>query len=259
MSDSKFQAQIDAILARGHHAVLHYEGLSLVDVGEWCGPYSANHRARVIEHGGTPSTHAVVVSPAPKEQPAEYPVPKYRTPAIVYGPPGCGKTRNAEAIKELFGAARVIDSYDGRPLFAGEVALSNAQPYASRYLAYAFAEVKRDLSAERASFAEAHAAIREALNPTPAEDALRAEVRRLTEELETERIRLAACGVVALANTPESAAKAREMRPEYRSASCDDVARAVDREMDLRDELAELRAAVAAGTAPGCVRVSIQF
>lgn len=63
---------------------------------------------------------------------------------------------------------------------------------------------------------------------------LRNRVKELNAELELERMRLAACGVVAMANTPESAAKAREMRPEYRSASCDDVAAAVDREMALR-------------------------
>jgi len=55
-------------------------------------------------------------------------------------------------------------------------------------------------------------------------------------ELERERLRLAACGVVAMSNTPESAARNREMHVEYRSASCDDVARAVDREMALRAE-----------------------
>lgn len=63
-----------------------------------------------------------------------------------------------------------------------------------------------------------------------------AEIASLKEELETERVRLAACGVVAMANTLETAAKWREMRPEYRSASCDDVAKAVDREMALRAE-----------------------
>lgn len=61
--------------------------------------------------------------------------------------------------------------------------------------------------------------------------------RMLRSELETERIRLAACGVVALSNTPESAAKARDMLPEYRSASCDDVARMVDEQMHLRASL----------------------
>ncbi len=62
--------------------------------------------------------------------------------------------------------------------------------------------------------------------------------------LETERMRLVACGVIALANTPESAAKARDMLPQYRSASSDDVARAVDREMQLRAEVEKLRAAL---------------
>ena len=69
--------------------------------------------------------------------------------------------------------------------------------------------------------------------------------RQLAEkdaELKTERIRLAACGVVALANTPDSAAKAREMLPEYRSASCDGVARTVDREIALREQLATVTA-----------------
>jgi hypothetical protein len=57
-------------------------------------------------------------------------------------------------------------------------------------------------------------------------------------ELERERMRLVACGVVTQANTRESAAKARDMHPDFRSASCDDVARAVDREMELRGERA---------------------
>ena len=58
-------------------------------------------------------------------------------------------------------------------------------------------------------------------------DALRA-------ELETERMRLTACGVVALSNTPDSAKWARDMRPEYWSASCGDVARTVDENIKLR-------------------------
>lgn len=65
-------------------------------------------------------------------------------------------------------------------------------------------------------------------------DKLRAERDKLRAELECERMRLAACGVVALADTPESATKARDMLPEYRSASCDDVARRVDECMKLR-------------------------
>ena len=71
-------------------------------------------------------------------------------------------------------------------------------------------------------------------------DALAAELA----DLERERMRLAACGVVAMADTPESAAKAREMRDEYRSASCDDVARRVDECMTLRAERDALAALV---------------
>lgn len=82
-------------------------------------------------------------------------------------------------------------------------------------------------------------------NPTPEIPGLAREllekaaehIRAQAAELESERMRLAACGVVALANTPESAAPARDMHPDYRSASCDEVARLVDREMALRAEL----------------------
>lgn len=59
------------------------------------------------------------------------------------------------------------------------------------------------------------------------------------DEIERLRMQLAACGVVALSNTPESAKNARIMHPDYMSASCEDVARAVDREMELRAEIAE--------------------
>ena len=63
----------------------------------------------------------------------------------------------------------------------------------------------------------------------------------MNKELETERMRLAACGAVALANTPESAAEARKMEPEYDSASCQDVARLVDENIKLRKEVNQLR------------------
>lgn len=69
-------------------------------------------------------------------------------------------------------------------------------------------------------------------------------LKKAEAELERERMRLAACGVVAMADTPESAAKAREMRDEYRSASCDDVARRVDECMTLRAERDALAALV---------------
>ena len=70
--------------------------------------------------------------------------------------------------------------------------------------------------------------------------ALEAELSSVKRELETERIRLAACGVVAMADTPESAARARDMLPEYESASCGDVARRVDECIQLRADLARV-------------------
>jgi hypothetical protein len=58
---------------------------------------------------------------------------------------------------------------------------------------------------------------------------------QLKSDLETERMRLAACGVAANQNT-ETTAKER-IKPDnpYYSASYGDVCRAVDREMDLLD------------------------
>lgn len=74
-----------------------------------------------------------------------------------------------------------------------------------------------------------------------------AELRRLAAleaELERERMRLTACGVVACSDTPASAAVARDMHPDYRSASCDDVARRVDECISLRAERDALRESV---------------
>lgn len=86
--------------------------------------------------------------------------------------------------------------------------------------------------------------------------ALRGEVERM-------RMQLAACGVVALCNTPESAAKARDMHPDYMSASCQEVMRAVDSEMALRAELAALRgrqeAVARVGLVPGTDFKSVDF
>lgn len=62
-------------------------------------------------------------------------------------------------------------------------------------------------------------------------------------DLETERLRLAACGVVAMANTPESAARVRDILPVHFSASLHSVMGAVDREMELRAEVERLRKA----------------
>lgn len=61
-----------------------------------------------------------------------------------------------------------------------------------------------------------------------------AQLLSLEKELERERLRLAACGVVAMADTPESAAKARDICPDFWSASLDDVIRQVDALMEAR-------------------------
>ena len=62
-----------------------------------------------------------------------------------------------------------------------------------------------------------------------------ARIAELEAELERERVRVAACGVVAMANTRDSAREARQVLPEYRSALLCDVERAVDREMAERE------------------------
>ena len=69
---------------------------------------------------------------------------------------------------------------------------------------------------------------------------LRKQVAELEKELETERMRLAACGVIALSNTRESAAKQRDMHEDYKSASLSEVIRAVDTEIEQRERIAEL-------------------
>jgi hypothetical protein len=64
--------------------------------------------------------------------------------------------------------------------------------------------------------------------------ALRAEHLRVV-------MQLVACGVVARANTTETAARARDMHPDFNCAAVQDVAEAVDREMALRAENEALR------------------
>ena len=72
-------------------------------------------------------------------------------------------------------------------------------------------------------------------------DAKDKELETLREEIEDERIRLSACGVVALANTTESAKEQRQMLDKYKSASLEFVVQAVDREMKYRTEIEDLR------------------
>ena len=65
-------------------------------------------------------------------------------------------------------------------------------------------------------------------------------IAQLKAELETERMRLAAISVAAVADTPESAAKARQMLPEYESPALHDVIRRVDECMSLRVKVKQL-------------------
>lgn len=64
-------------------------------------------------------------------------------------------------------------------------------------------------------------------------------------DLETERMRLVACGVAAMANTRESAAQQRVKKDSpYFCASVGDVHNAVDREMALREKVETYEAAL---------------
>jgi cell division septum initiation protein DivIVA len=113
--------------------------------------------------------------------------------------------------------------------------------------------VVNGLAHELWAIAHGHAAIEDVVTPMmeelhtfaaavrAAENAkLHRTIERLRNELERERMRVIACGVVAMANTPENAARVREMHDDYRSASCDDVARMVDEQMRLRAEIERL-------------------
>jgi len=66
-------------------------------------------------------------------------------------------------------------------------------------------------------------------------------IAELEAELERERMRLVACGVVAMADTPDNAKEARKMHPDYESAACSDVARRVDECIELRSKLSVAR------------------
>jgi len=45
---------------------------------------------------------------------------------VVYGPTGCGKTRNAERMLKAFGLQFIYDGYSGEPLLPeGVLALTN--------------------------------------------------------------------------------------------------------------------------------------
>ena len=62
--------------------------------------------------------------------------------------------------------------------------------------------------------------------------------------LEREQMRLVACDVIAMCDTPESAAKARKMHSDYESAALESVKRRVDECIALRQMVRELRDAL---------------
>ena len=72
--------------------------------------------------------------------------------------------------------------------------------------------------------------------------ALLDELEAARDDCEHERLRLAACGVAAMGNTPSMVAERIANGHPYYSASYGDVCAAVDREMALRADLAALKA-----------------
>ena len=122
------------------------------------------------------------------------------------------------------------------PVMGEPVALDEIRGAVARgWCAHANAEKTMDTDLSEAISQE----VADLYSITAAEiEAKDARIKELEAELERERIRLAACGVIAMANTVDSAAKARDMLPEYWSASAQDCASAVDREMDYRSRLA---------------------
>jgi hypothetical protein len=78
------------------------------------------------------------------------------------------------------------------------------------------------------------------------------EMAKKDAELERERMRLAACGVAAMANTEGTVAARLEIGHPFYSASYGDVCAAVDREMSLRRMLDNAEKAHAAKVADIC-------
>jgi len=69
-----------------------------------------------------------------------------------------------------------------------------------------------------------------------------AAVEQLKAELEKERMRLVACGVIAMSNTTRTLNEAIDMHDDYKSASARDVERAVRTEIRQREEIQQLKA-----------------
>lgn len=92
-------------------------------------------------------------------------------------------------------------------------------------------------------FGGKYAAYISAANPAAVLELI-AEVEKIRDELDFERLRLASCGVVAMQNTKDS--RKDRIAPDHRcySSSYGDVCRAVDAEIDLRQQRDELLASL---------------
>ena len=69
---------------------------------------------------------------------------------------------------------------------------------------------------------------------------LEARLEAAQQTIERQRMQLAACSTVAYANTEKSAKAVRDMHPDYRCATVNDVCIAVDREMKLLQTIREI-------------------
>lgn len=72
---------------------------------------------------------------------------------IVYGPPGVGKTKNAERMKKFFGLSEIIDGYIAPDPYPEDGALLITNDHGGRFpiknAVLAFSEVVKMLPAEK--------------------------------------------------------------------------------------------------------------
>lgn len=73
-------------------------------------------------------------------------------PLVVYGPQGCGKTSNAQAIADYFHCTPVVDDWDGRSaLPEGALALCQQYPRRRGYDVLSFQAVMAAMAARARS------------------------------------------------------------------------------------------------------------
>lgn len=118
--------------------------------------------------------------------------------------------------------------------------------HAARYVDPRDAEIARLRAAVLARSEDLSAAMARTNGLEEANRTLRAELDAAKAEVERERMRLVACGVIALSDTPESLdERLSNLSADYRSASLDDVTRTVRALIAARAALAKEREAIA--------------